>query len=483
MIRKFWQGLNRKKQDILCIALNGGRLEGAVFSPADRAVVKVVTGKLADTGRKDMDMDLLEQEVRQLIEENRLTTVRKIVFVLEEDCVFLRRLVLPQMPLRELREAARWEAEEYMPFNGQEYCFDVSTIPAVDGMQAVVFAAAPQELVTGLQQVSRALQLELLAVTARPLAQAAFVQQQRGSFLLLQASKGEIILDGFVEGMPAARLNAAMDKESAAIKIAALTEQIWQKWGIRLRNIFYTQDCAEGAALSAGLREITGEQYCLTAVDFGDGVGWQGEFLSEEERRQKACEIMAAVGGAVMAADGLEGINFVRGSISDRRKLQTVRYLTAGLLLATAAVWGGVYACSVYEGSRIEGLRQQIASQQVWQERSITARNLERSIQERDRRIKTLEKDSPSWGALLEAFGRTIPSGCWLSKVRQQEEKQDKGLLLYGSAQTPEAVEKFIDRLQSCGMFDNVELLESRETEQGKTDYTVKAAKESRDDE
>lgn len=475
---KFLQGFRRKQKDILCIAIHGSRLEAAVTA-ADGAIVKFMQRQLPDSGTEYLEEAMLQQEIELLITENRLPKLQQLVFVLDTEHVLLQRLSLPDMPEAELREAVRWEAEEYLPAGGEESCLDFFAAPVVERKRAVLLAAMPQDVMQTLRQAAGNLQMELLAVTARPLAQAAFLGQEQENFLLLTAEQDMMMLTAFADGMPSAWSTAEKTQQAVEEAAAALAEQLWQKYQLRPRNIFFTQGCAAVTDWTDGIREIAGQQYCLTAVDFNNAAPWQGSFLTADERAEGVEMCMAAAGGALVAAKRNASINFQRSRYAQKSsaKMQKLPYLTAGVLLFTAALWAGAAACNYYEASQIDDLQRQIDGMGIWKQRYAQSQLLERRIKERSTQIAALEKEQTDWGELLETFGRNIPDGCWLNKV-QQEDGRSSGLLLYGRADELASVEKFAAALQESGHFAKVELVETQAQEKnGFTDYMLRAGK------
>lgn len=472
MIRKLVKNLSKKDNDILCIAFSGSRMEAAVFSPADKAVLKFMQKQLPDTAAEYWDATILQQEIELLLVENKLDTVGRLVFVLDTGSIFLQRLLLPKMPEAELREAVRWEAEEYLASADKEGCLDFCTFPASEGMQPVLLAIMPQKLLAMLQQIGRDLKLELLTVTVRPVAQAVFLEQFQSNFLLLQEEAERVSLTAFVDGMPVLWLKTEKTLQGIEKALADITEKTEQNYRIRMRNVFLTGSCAAFTDWTEGVNELGSQQYYLHMIDFSDSTSWQGSFLKADERREYAGRCMAAAGGALLAAERKNGINFLRSrSAANKMALEKIiPYLTAGILLFTVALWGTIFACNEYEESRINALQQQIEAMGSWQQRYAADQLVERRIKERSAQLAALRKEQIHWGDMLETFGRAVPDGCWLSKVQQE----DSRVLLYGKTEDLSAAENFISALQASDKFSQVELQETRARgKDGIMDYTI----------
>jgi Tfp pilus assembly protein PilN len=467
MITKILQGLGRA-QDVLCVAVHGRKLTAAVVSGKDYAVFKVWQQELPAAEEL---LEVLEQELTNLLAENKLPAVGKLVFVLDTDMVFLQRLELPPMPQAELREALKWEAQEYVPFTDGSYCMDFVAVQKDDNMQSVFLGAMPLEVLERLREISSRLKLDLLAVTALPLAQAAFLQQEQNNFLLAEDNQDSVSLTAFIDGMPVIVQQAAAEIASVEEEIAVLTETVRQKYNIQLRDIFYTDNGTVFTAWQEGVNEILNQQYCFAAVDFTGKFSWQGSFVTEAERRQCAAIAMSAAGGVLMADSGAKVINFAGGG-KQTEKVKIYQYLAAALLFIMFAACGSVYGYSVYQANKIEHLQEQITAMDIWQQRYASVQKVEHDIHERDNTLNVLAKEQFDWGNFLELLGRTAPEGCWINKV-QQNEQQDE-ILLYGRVENLSDLEAFIEGLRNSDSITSAELVETRdEQKKNLISYTV----------
>lgn len=471
MITKILQGLGGM-QDVLCIAVHGRKLTAAVVSGKDYAIFKVWQQELP--AAEDL-LKALEQELTDLLAENKLPAVGKIVFVLDTDMVFLQWLELPPMPQAELREALKWEAQEYVPFADGTYCMDFVVVQKNDDMQSVLLGAMPKEVLERLREISSRLKLDLLAVTALPLAQAAFLQQEQSNFLLAEDNQDSVSLTAFIDGMPVIVQQAAAEIASVEEEIAVLTETVRQKYNVQLRDIFYTDNDIVFTEWQEGVNEILSQQYCFAAVDFTGKFTWQGSFVTEAERRQCAVMAMSAAGGVLMAGSGEKVINFASNG-KQTEKAKIYQYLAAALLFIMFAACGSVYGYSVYQANKIEHLQEQITAMSMWQQRYASVQKLEHDIHERDNTLNVLAKEQFDWENFLELLGRTAPEGCWINKV-QQNEQQDE-ILLYGRAEKLSDLDVFIEGLRNSDSITSAELVEARdEQKKNLVSYTVRLMK------
>lgn len=116
----------------------------------------------------------LAQELRELLAEAR-TKKRYVVTAVPNPSVILRTLQVPKMPLKEMEEAVRWEAERYIPFPIDEVVLDFAPLDPLtevaDGEQVeVMVGAARQEAVAPLLEALRGAGLTPIILDVKPFA-------------------------------------------------------------------------------------------------------------------------------------------------------------------------------------------------------------------------------------------------------------------------------------------------------------------------
>ncbi len=126
-------------------------LEGSIIEP----------GALVDT-------------IKEMLAEMR-TRKRYVVTAASNLAVITRTLQVPKMPLKQMEEAVRWEAERYIPFPIDEVVLDYAPLDQLeavpDGEQMdVVVGAARQETVASLVEALKAVGLEPLIIDVKPFA-------------------------------------------------------------------------------------------------------------------------------------------------------------------------------------------------------------------------------------------------------------------------------------------------------------------------
>ncbi|MBW6395669.1 type IV pilus assembly protein PilM [Thermus sp. PS18] len=116
----------------------------------------------------------LAQELKELLAEAR-TKKRYVVTAVPNPSVILRTLQVPKMPLKEMEEAVRWEAERYIPFPIDEVVLDFAPLDPLaevaEGEQVeVMVGAARQEAVASLLEALRGAGLTPIILDVKPFA-------------------------------------------------------------------------------------------------------------------------------------------------------------------------------------------------------------------------------------------------------------------------------------------------------------------------
>lgn len=116
----------------------------------------------------------LAQEIRELFHQ---AGVRKkyVVTAAPSQATVVRTVQVPKMPLKEMEEAVRWEAERYIPFPIDEVILDFAPLEPLEGVKEgeqvqVVVAAARQETVASLVETLKSAGLIPLVVDVKPFA-------------------------------------------------------------------------------------------------------------------------------------------------------------------------------------------------------------------------------------------------------------------------------------------------------------------------
>jgi len=176
-VRDFFGGLLRPRVEALGLEIGTSNLKLVELSgnpPSLRGLAIRPTPPGAIQEGSIVEPGALANELREMLGELR-TRKRYVVTAASNLSVITRTLQVPKMPLKQMDEAVRWEAERYIPFPIDEVVLDYSlldsheTIPDGEQMDVVV-GAARQETVASLVETLKAAGLEPVVIDVKPFA-------------------------------------------------------------------------------------------------------------------------------------------------------------------------------------------------------------------------------------------------------------------------------------------------------------------------
>jgi type IV pilus assembly protein PilM len=176
-VREFFGGLLRPRVEAVGLEIGSANIKMVELSgtppslrnlsirPTPPGVVQ--EGSIIEPGA-------LVDSIKEMLAEMR-TRKRYVVTAASNLAVITRTLQVPKMPLKQMEEAVRWEAERYIPFPIDEVVLDYAPLDQLeavpDGEQMdVVVGAARQETVASLVEALKAVGLEPLIIDVKPFA-------------------------------------------------------------------------------------------------------------------------------------------------------------------------------------------------------------------------------------------------------------------------------------------------------------------------
>jgi type IV pilus assembly protein PilM len=176
-MREFFSGLLKPKVEALGLEIGSANLKLVELTgnpPTLRGLAIRPTPAGAIQDGSIIEPSLLAEELQDMLSELR-TRKRYVVTAASNLAVITRTLQVPKMPLKQMEEAVRWEAERYIPFPIDEVVLDYSPLdqnsdtPEGEQMDIVV-GAARQETVASLVEALKAANLEPLVIDVKPFA-------------------------------------------------------------------------------------------------------------------------------------------------------------------------------------------------------------------------------------------------------------------------------------------------------------------------
>ena len=177
-MRFSWSSLFQSRIEAVGLEIGASSLKLVELTGSPRALrayAKRPTPPGVLMGGQVVEPAALAQEIRELFLQAGVRK-RYVVTALPSQATVVRTLQVPRMPLKEMEEAVRWEAERYIPFPIDEVVLDFAPLEASQDEEAlgdqvqVVVAAARQETVASLVEALKGAGLIPLVVDVKPFA-------------------------------------------------------------------------------------------------------------------------------------------------------------------------------------------------------------------------------------------------------------------------------------------------------------------------
>ncbi|MPM71318.1 Cell division protein FtsA [bioreactor metagenome] len=154
-----------------------------------------------DSDGKITESDTVVKSLRHLLTTSGVTS-REAVVAISSSKIFVREITLPAMTENELKEAIKWDSENYVPYAPGSYFYDFAILPSINELESrILFVAAPSEVVSNIVSIVKDAGLKPIAVDIEPLALYRTIDTGENCAVLdIGAELSQIIL--FQKGIP-----------------------------------------------------------------------------------------------------------------------------------------------------------------------------------------------------------------------------------------------------------------------------------------
>lgn len=170
--------------------------------PLLKSIGTADVNNIIDDDGNILDIRALTDTIRNLITTNGITA-KDAIIAINSRKIFVRVIAFPNMTETELREAVKWDSENYVPYAPGSYYYDFSILgPGTTEMETkVLFVAAPHENVNNIVQVIKEVGLRIAAVDIEPLALYRTINGAENSAVIdIGGAMSQVIL--FQNGVP-----------------------------------------------------------------------------------------------------------------------------------------------------------------------------------------------------------------------------------------------------------------------------------------
>ena len=461
--------LANKFKHIIAVDIASDVIRIAVINCSKRinTVEKLISKQLPQELAADayvFNKEKLAAFINEILKEENISN-GVLVFAAGADKTALLNLQLPYLKEQELREAAKWEIVHELGSSAEEFCYAaVYNTHLKEELNRVTAVVIPENIYQVMKETAVKTELPLGGIFLRSLSIEQTFAKNYTDFLLCDyLADDECVLTAFAGGMPVLQKTVnVLNRESLFDEIKTIISVLPD---IEFKQVVLNCDDSLKS-------DILSSEIALPVIknDISHSVGFN-ECL-QAESLQHLNSFAAAIGAALSLANNskfnLAGHN-ENGFSLPRWKIY--RGAAVFAVVFTLAFWGWQLAELFIVQQQLKEIDGKIAACAVWQQRYEESAALNMQINRRLKFAENIKKQSITWNELLNDISGTIPQGCWLERIEQQENKKQLNVTGY-AANIDKAVE-FTEMLSGKKANLKTELTELKAEELNGKQYTV----------
>lgn len=388
-----------------------------------------------------------------------------LVFTAGADKTALFNLQLPYLKEQELREAAKWEIVHELGSSVEEFCYAaVYNTHLKEELNRVTAVVMPENIYQVMKETAVKTELPLGGVFLRSLAIEQTFAKNYTEFLLCDyLADDECVLTAFAGGMPV--LQKTVNVFDGKFLAAEIKNIISALPDIEFKQVVLNCDDSLKS-------DILPSEIGLPVIknDISHSIGFN-ECL-QAESLQQLNSFAAAIGAALCLANNskfnLAGHNKNCFSLP---RWKVYRGAAVFAVVFMLAFWGWQLAELFIVQQQLKEIDGKIADCAVWQQRYEESAALNMQINRRLKFAGNIKKQNITWNELLNDISGTVPQGCWLERIEQQENKKQLNVTGY-AASIDKAVE-FTEMFSGKNANLKTELTELKTEELNGKQYTA----------
>ena len=168
-------------------------------------VISELPANLKSTGLIS-SKDEMASFLHELLNRHNFST-KCAVFSINGKNAFVREISMPLMSDDELKQAVKWDAGQYVPYEADTYYLDFAKFGAItqDGKQPIVLVASPKETIDSIVEISDLLGLKILKLDIDVLTICRTLGKEFEEFILLDIGLDYSMMTIFQNGAPVAQ--------------------------------------------------------------------------------------------------------------------------------------------------------------------------------------------------------------------------------------------------------------------------------------
>lgn len=424
--------LNNKFKHIIAADIASDVIRIAVVNCSKRinTVEKLILKQLPQELAADayvFNKEKLAAFIDEIFKEENIST-GVLVFTAGADKTALLNLQLPYLKEQELREAAKWEIVHELGSSAEEFCYAaVYNTHLKEELNRVTAVVMPENIYQVMEETAVKTELPLCGIFLRSLAIEQTFAKNYTDFLLCDyLTDNECVLTAFAGGMPVLQQTVnVFEGEFLAAEIKTIISALPD---IEFKQVVL--NCDDSLKSDILLSEIA---LPVIKNDISHSIGFN-ECL-QTESLQHLNSFAAVIGAGLCLANNskfnLAGHN-ENGFSLPRWKIY--RGAAVFAVIFTLAFWGWQLAELFIVHQQLKEIDRKIAACAVWQQRYEESAALNTQINRRLKFAGNIKKQSITWNELLNDISGTVPQGCWLERIEQQENKKQLNVTGYAAS-------------------------------------------------
>lgn len=461
--------LANKFKHIIAVDIASDVIRIAVINCSKRinTVEKLISKQLPQELAADayvFNKEKLAAFINEIFKEENISN-GVLVFTAGADKTALLNLQLPYLKEQELREAAKWEIIHELGSSVEEFCYAaVYNTHLKEELNKVTAVVMPENIYHVMEETAVKTELPLGGIFLRSLAIEQTFTKNYTEFLLCDyLADDECVLTAFAGGMPVLQKTVnVFDGKFLAAEIKTIISALPD---IEFKQIIINCDDSLKS-------DILPSEIGLPVIknDISHSIGFN-ECL-QAESLQHLNSFAAAIGAALCLANNSK-FNLARHNKSSFSLPRWKIYRGAAVLAIAfmLAFWGWQLAELFMVQQQLKEIDGKIAACAVWQQRYEESTALNMQINRRLKFAGNIKKQNITWNELLNDISSTVPQGCWLERIEQQENK--KQLTVAGYAANIDKAVEFTEMLSGKKANLKTELTELKTEELNGKQYTA----------
>lgn len=395
-----------------------------------------------------------------------------IYFSLGSELFYIREITMPFLEYAELKEAVKWDALQYVPFEEDCYYYDFTYKEQLleNGTKSlrVLLVAIPKHYIDTLIEVSKRLNKRPVFITADVLALTAKISFNSPQFIYVYLQQNNAYIAYYSDNMLCCKQAFDIYNINYSLQIMDFIEN---KIKVRFEDSIDVFLAGDEVFVNKVQIIIDGlEEFSLQKIDSLQALKIS-DILDERYIKNLAPKLEESIGVALLGCGNVNLLpSRLRQEIFPFKKLVALcACLCVGILLLFATYeYIGYYLAH----NRYNELMKDNNNVLLWRKRHAQVMAIQNDFTKRSDIIKNIKVSQASWHDVILALGYTTPENVYLTGISSGNKYSN--WLLRGNTDDVKQLTIFIKNLEKTTAFSKVQLEQlGQQSESNKQFFTI----------